>query len=328
MNDSVLREHVVSRSHGLGARFTIVLVLVALLGCGAELGPTEGAPEEPVATSEQFAVWLPANDPLNVEHNKWHTATCGTAGARSCTNRGEDFLAFHRNYLRRLRKKFDELGRTEDIEPWYKLPDPMHSPTNGWTQEHSNAELAVLNNQNPNTGLPFASVDEFGSYLERNLHNDLHGIAQAAYGEGPIGPVGMSPTSTYFFKIHGFVEYLYQRFQRADWTKDGKADVLRRDADGTNSLGHTDRSVHHAVYAPAAGARRLWLEDGGRCRLELRRQSGSDLARARLQPGRRLYFNAARKYIGESPMPPANSKFRASSARATSTATCGQTFYG
>lgn len=244
MSDSVQLEPANSRMRWLGCRKTIGCAVALLLGCGAEAPRgLENATEAKVESREQFVVWLSDLDPLVVEHATWHNAPCASPGARHCHPdvRGEDFLKFHRKYLRRLRNKFDELGRTEDIEPWYQLPPEMKLSMNGWTMAHAAAEQALLNNLNPSTGVPFASVNEFGDYLERNLHDSLHGIARKAYGETAIGPASISPTSTYFFKIHGYVEYLYQRFQRADMTKDGKADLLRRSpTTGENYRGAMD----------------------------------------------------------------------------------------
>src|SRR5262249_25262189 len=60
--------------------------------------------------------------------------------------------------------------------------------------------------------------------------NYLHGIAANAYGENAIAPINMSPTSTYFFKIHGLIEYLFDSFQRGDFNHDGHTDIIQRNS--------------------------------------------------------------------------------------------------
>lgn len=226
---------------GMGARAAVVAALIAGGASCGEVKSDGPAAGDGIEQVQGFVTWLSASDPLVTEHTGWHLNGCGNPGGRSCTNQGANFLQFHREFLRRLRAKFNSLGLSHDISPWYRVPPEMRTTANGWTPALTTAEANLYNNFNPSTGAPFANVNAFGTYLENNFHNFLHGIAQTTYGEASIGPINMSPTSTYFFKIHGLVEYLYQRFETSDMNHDGIADMMARNNDaasgGTNFQG-------------------------------------------------------------------------------------------
>jgi hypothetical protein len=195
-----------------------------------------GSPEqEAVEQTQHFLVWNPGA--LLTEHTQWHQGACGTAGARKCPRSGEDFLVFHRNFLDRLRDEFTRQGLTADITPWVTIPAAMKNTANGWSTTLQDAENAINSMINPATGARFASLEVFGAYVEDRIHGSLHGIAQRTYGEAEIGPVNMSPKSTYFFKIHGWVERQFMRYQRGDFNKDGNSDLfVRNNSTGVNQI--------------------------------------------------------------------------------------------
>lgn len=219
-----------------------------LFGCGASAEPLGTTETESVGDSEQFVVWMSGSNPLVTEHTNWHSRCGSIPGSRSCSNMGTDFLVFHRDYMRRLRNEFFRLNQNHNIDPWYRVPAEMRLSANGWTSALAAAETAIYTNRDPNNGnQPFRDLNAFGEFLENRFHNALHGIAQRTYGEAAIGPVNMAPTSTYFFKIHGLVEYLFQRFERNDFTRDGSSDIFVRDpSNGRNWVGST-RGVGQSV---------------------------------------------------------------------------------
>ena len=206
-----------------------VAAMVGCVSCGSADPSGTGDPksDENTGLQHQFVVWTPGTALVN-EHTTWHLGQCDTPGARRCNLMGEEFFSFHRNYISRLRDAFEASGTVADISPWTQLPPEMKNPSNGWSPWLQSVETAVFTQIDPATGQRFASLDLYGLFVEQNYHNYLHGIAQAAYGESAIGPVSMSPTSTYFFKIHGLVEWLYQRYQRGDLNRDGMNDLLVR----------------------------------------------------------------------------------------------------
>lgn len=210
-------------------------VLTILSACsGSESAPQQG---ENVANRQEFVVWSPGQALLD-EHNLWHRPrSCDQPGVRKCQKPGEDFLVFHRGFVHRLRAEFERQGLTHDITPWYELPAAMKNPANGWNATLQAAEDSILSLTDPATNQPFASLDAFGTFLETRYHDMLHSIARIAYNEPAVGPPNMSPSSTYFFKIHGLIEHHFQRFQRGDFNRDGKSDlVVRNVASGANRI--------------------------------------------------------------------------------------------
>jgi hypothetical protein len=221
-----------------GTASTLLLATTSLLLVGACGPPEEHArPDERIDATEQFLVWDPGTS-LDQQHVDWHARPCTANGqpgtgqvgvGRRCTLRGEDFLIWHRNYIKRLRDEYERQGLTGDVTAWLSLPAAMKDPANGWNANLQAAENNIRSMINPSTGARFATLDAFGRYLETFYHNALHGIAVRAYGESIVGGF-MSPRSTYFLKIHGLVELHLQRFLAGDFNWDGKSDLLVRNA--------------------------------------------------------------------------------------------------
>ena len=90
----------------------------------------------------------------------------------------------------------------------------------------------------PATGKRFATLDAYGSFIEANYHGQLHAIAAKAWQstDAVIADIATSPESTYFFKIHGYIDYLAQRYERGDFNKDGTADLLENDTSCSSDL--------------------------------------------------------------------------------------------
>ena len=210
------------------------IATATVCGCG-DAQPAR----ETVSKKSQYVVWLPANDPLVTEHTQWHLGAAGSPGARKQPISGSEFLAFHRNFLIRLRAKHESLGRdasertgwgflAEDSELFAVLPQSVKDAVDN-----------VIGNRDPrHGGAPFANEEDFGLYMEEEIHNQLHGSTAVAHPSdaNAIASINMSPTSTYFFKIHGFVEWIYKVFQRGKLFQTAYSDVLQRQivAPGSN----------------------------------------------------------------------------------------------
>jgi hypothetical protein len=224
-------------------RAGVALLGLLLSACGAS-APGAAQEREPTGKSEQFVYWEPSAA-LVTEHVNWHQP-CGTiAGSRSCSNMGQQFLVFHHEYVQRLRDNYLSQGlAASSIEPWYSLPPEMKNTANGWTTALQTAENNILALRNA-AGQPFASLNEFGLYVENSYHNALHGIAATAYGGASCTATNtdcivktlMSPKSTYFFKIHGLIDWHMKRFLQGDFNRDGKGDIfVRNTATGANEM--------------------------------------------------------------------------------------------
>lgn len=240
-----------------------LLSLVAsplLLACGSagdELGQSSQSVEQ-TGTSTAFLLWNPASA-LITEHSNWH-GSCGGGSGPPCvgsSGRGTAFLKFHRNFLERLRDDFERQGVSADITPWYRVPTAI-TQSGLWTSADRAAEQAVLTMVDPATGQRFASLDRFGAFIEAEYHNRIHSYAASVYGETILNNAGMSPKSTYFFKIHGLIEWHLQRFLNGDFDQDGKSDlVMLNTANGTRGTarmsGTTFGSANLSVPALPSG---------------------------------------------------------------------------
>src|SRR5262245_53354844 len=116
-----------SKNSSLAGRFCLGLIAAyGIAGCGGR-GTVAG--DEQTEQTNDFLFWSPS-PALVTEHVNWHTAPtqaipCGTQGRRKCTNQGEDFFLFHRNFLRRLRDEYIAQGLPANIDTWVSLPPEM-----------------------------------------------------------------------------------------------------------------------------------------------------------------------------------------------------------
>lgn len=188
---------------------TVIAVLAAAtaFGCGVSADSTgESAAdgtnaEEEVGQVSQKVVWGISNA-LLTEHHQWHN------GGRSPTNRGQDFLIFHRNFLAKMAREYRALALpSADMAPWLSVPSDLKTSALGWNTTLAQAELRILTN-NP----PFANEDALGTFIESTVHNWIHGAASVQYNEPAFGPVHSSPSSTLFFKVHGMVDFWWSRW--------------------------------------------------------------------------------------------------------------------
>lgn len=139
-------------------------------------------------------------------HRHWHhNHTVSSAGA------GVDFLRFHREFAAESLTWYRaqpgaNLNAVADT--WREVPWELKQSAYGWTASLAAAEQRILSNSPA-----FASEDELGRYIEVNLHNWIHNAAGIHYNESALRFADTSPTSTYFYKIHGLVDYWWSLYR-------------------------------------------------------------------------------------------------------------------
>lgn len=147
-------------------------------------------------------------------HNGGHefprrTTTMGAPGS------GIDFLLFHKS----IQSEFFEWNKqhqvvpTEMIEPWTSIPEELKSEGLGWSPALKIAEERIITN-NP----AFNNEDELGIHIENEIHNWLHGAVSNSSlpmeeGEPQIVADPHSVQSTYYYKIHGLIQYWWDNFK-------------------------------------------------------------------------------------------------------------------
>lgn len=149
------------------------------------------------------------------EHMAWHMNPIGTPGARSATNQGLDFLQFHHNFVGKFFAWFNtqpEPFRAQfDVTPWTVIPAELKNDANtGWNSVSAGQETRITT-----FTPPFANEDAFGTFIERGLHNNyLHGACAVHFNDPNIGsPMTQPVISTYFYKIHGLVDYWWTKWK-------------------------------------------------------------------------------------------------------------------
>jgi hypothetical protein len=172
-------------------------------------------------------------------HHHWHdpSAHPGAPGGRQhpfgTTGAGLEFLQFHRDFVTQFHAWYDvqpfgtapfnvapfltQADAQAAVAPWTSIPAEIkNGAVTGWggVQVAQEARLTTLSP-------PFASADDLGTYIEGGIHGWIHGAAAAAFNE-PIVGTFHSPLSTYFYGIHGLVDYWWRQWERAQksWIKD------------------------------------------------------------------------------------------------------------
>lgn len=177
------------------------------------------------------------NFPQNVldMHHHWHDSSAhpGAPGGRvhpfGTAGGGLEFLQFHRDFVAQFHTWYDAqpfgtapynvapfqtaASAATAVAPWTSVPAALKVPTvTGWSSVQAAQENRLVT-RTP----PFASADELGTYIEGGIHGWIHGAAAAAFGEPIIGTLH-SPLSTYFYGIHGLVDYWWKQWQAAQKT--------------------------------------------------------------------------------------------------------------
>lgn len=146
-------------------------------------------------------------------HHAWHSATAhppfsGRSIPPGQPGSGLEFLQFHRNFVIQFHAWYDtQPGADQNaVAPWQAIPPQLKTNPVGW-----NANLAMQEQRITTSSPPFASADELGQYIENGIHNWIHGATASAFSEPSVADFH-SPKSTYFYKIHGLVDYWWQQW--------------------------------------------------------------------------------------------------------------------
>ena len=150
-------------------------------------------------------------------HHHWHVPEehaneglpgrihpAGTPGA------GLEFLTFHRSFMVQAFAWFatQTFSRPLDVSPWTAIPNELKIPELGWTAFHQAEEARILG-KDPQ----FASADQLGTFIELGIHNNwIHGATATFFSE-PVVSTFHSPQSTFFYKIHGLVDYWWSHWK-------------------------------------------------------------------------------------------------------------------
>ncbi|MEU3862694.1 hypothetical protein AB0F03_36210, partial [Streptomyces sp. NPDC028722] len=150
-------------------------------------------------------------------HHAWHAFPSGAHGLPSRSAQpgtpgsGIEFLEFHRQFIADFRSWFDQQEPPpvdpKSLEPWTEVPDELKRlPAWGrWAPD----EVRIVNNPGS-----FGSADQVGIFIENGIHNSfLHSATADAFGDELVRDVHSSPQSTYFYQIHGLVDFWWKHWE-------------------------------------------------------------------------------------------------------------------
>ncbi len=149
-------------------------------------------------------------------HHAWHMAgmhagfptrsiPAGNPGS------GTEFLTFHKNYVAQVHMWYDTQPFADPpaVAPWTVIPIALKDPTKTfWSSSLANQETRITTN-----APPFGTADELGIFIEAGIHNWIHGATATVFNEPEVQTLH-SPRSTYFYNIHGLVEYWWDQWVR------------------------------------------------------------------------------------------------------------------
>src|SRR5262245_12471050 len=170
-----------------------------------------------------------ATDPILTvirdKHHAWHTAG-GAHGYPSrqfpmgTANSGHEFLQFHSDLMNQFFawNSVNNGASPSDLAAWSAVPAELKMPETGWPNPGFNGNLADAEARTHSNTPPFANDDALGIHIETTIHNWIHGAVAASSifnlsaTEKDIIAHVHSVQSTYFYKIHGLVQYWWNRW--------------------------------------------------------------------------------------------------------------------
>ena len=170
-----------------------------------------------------------ATDPVLVNlmdrHHAWHTPggahgfpsrafPMGTAGS------GHEFLQFHMDMMNQFFawNAINHGASAVDLAAWHAIPLELKMPETGWPNPGFNGNLADAEARINANAPPFANDDALGIHIETTIHNWIHGAVAASSifalpaAEKNIISGFHSVQSTWFYKIHGLVQFWWDRW--------------------------------------------------------------------------------------------------------------------
>jgi hypothetical protein len=163
---------------------------------------------------------------IKEKHHAWHTYPGGAHGypsrqfAMGTAGSGHEFFQFHKDLVDQFFawNNVHHAATPADLAAWTAVPIELKVPETGWPNPGFNGNLADAESRINSNSPPFASDDELGIHVETTIHNWIHGAVAASSilalpaAEKTIIGGFHSVQSTYFYKIHGLVQYWWDRW--------------------------------------------------------------------------------------------------------------------
>ena len=162
---------------------------------------------------------------IKEKHHAWHTAGGahghpGRTFAMGSAGSGHEFLQFHKDLMNDFFNwnNLHNAASAADIAAWTGIPAELKLSETGWPNPGFGTDLAVAEARINSNSPPFATDDALGIHIETTIHNWIHGAVAASSilalpaAEKTIIAGFHSVQSTFFYKIHGLVQYWWDRW--------------------------------------------------------------------------------------------------------------------
>jgi hypothetical protein len=140
---------------------------------------------------------------------------------------GVEFLQFHHDIMAQFRTWYavqpfgtapfdfapfqNAASANAAVAAWTAIPASLkNSAVTSWTSVQAAQDTRIVTND-PR----FSSADDLGTYIEGGIHSWIHTATAIVFDEPVVGTLH-SPQSTYFYNIHGLVDYWWTRWQFLD----------------------------------------------------------------------------------------------------------------
>lgn len=156
---------------------------------------------------------------ISERHHAWHTYPTGAHGFPSRTiaqgqpGSGTEFLTFHRNLVNEFFtwNNVHHAATGTQLAAWSAVPAILKSDSQ-WTAALQADETHIATNS---PAIPTA--DALGILIETTIHNWIHGaVGRSSFpmdaGESTVISGFHSVKSTYFYEIHGLVQYWWDQW--------------------------------------------------------------------------------------------------------------------
>lgn len=172
---------------------------------------------------------------ISGRHHAWHTpggahGFPGRAASQGSPGSGTEFLTFHRNMMGEFFtwNNVNHAASGTQISAWTGIPTILKSDR-AWSPALQAAETRILSNTPA-----FTDQDSLGIHIETTIHNWIHGAVGRSSlpkdpGEDAIISGLHSVGSTYFYQIHGLVQFWWDQ-----WLQNGRGIFNKRIIDSIN----------------------------------------------------------------------------------------------
>jgi hypothetical protein len=133
---------------------------------------------------------------------------------------GQEFFQFHRNLMNEFFAWNNVHHAVADslLTAWHSIPAELKVTETGWPNPWPGLDLAAAETRVDSDSPPFVNDDALGIFVEGTIHNWIHGAVAAApaFGLSPeeAGIISgfHSVKSTWFYRIHGLMDFYWSRF--------------------------------------------------------------------------------------------------------------------